>query len=126
MGTPYTRGNFVTLKGPEHMIKKTLTLIILLFFSSCGLFMEPMPKSWNWGIRPRPLTGVRGFPEVDTDYGQGFKNGCENGWSTSSKGLKDLYKTNINPVLMSKNPDYADGWWDGYEQCVYIIDWDVV
>ncbi len=109
------------------MFKKiSFTLLILTFVSSCGLIAEPMPKSWNWGTKPRPLTGVRGFPEATSDYGKGFMNGCENGWSTSTKGLKDLYKPTINPAMMAHSEDYNTGWWDGYEQCVYIVDWDVV
>ncbi|MCE3255691.1 MAG: hypothetical protein K0R25_1185 [Rickettsiaceae bacterium] len=99
---------------------------LAISITSCGVVAEPMPKSWNWGIRPRPLTGVRGFPETDTDYGKGFKNGCENAWNASGKGAKDFVQTHINPILMSRNPDYGVGWWDGYEQCTYIIDWDVV
>lgn len=85
-----------------------------------------MPKSWDWGAKPRPLTGVRGFPETDTDYGKGFKAGCENAWQASTKGWTDILKQTINPALMSRNPDWAAGWWDGFEQCVYIVDWDVV
>ena len=42
------------------MLKK-LSLVILILSSSCSLFIEPMPKSWNWGMRPRPLTGVKNF-----------------------------------------------------------------
>lgn len=109
------------------MIKKLLLIIsISTFLDSCSLFVEPLPKSWNWGLRPRPTTGVRGFPEVDTDYGRGFKNGCEMGWDTSTKGLKDLFRPNLDPAMMGHNPDYNSGWFDGFEQCVYIVDWDVV
>ena len=104
------------------MIKKILILFLLIFISSC---YESMPKSWNWGLKARPLTGVRGFPEADTDYGKGFKAGCESGFETSTKGLKDLSKPRLNPVLMAKNTAYGAGWWDGFEQCVYIVDWDV-
>lgn len=105
------------------MKSKNICLILtLISLNSC---YESLPKSWDWGLKARPLTGVRGFPEADTDYGRGFKNGCENAWSVSTKGLKDLSKPHINPILMSNNPDYGTGWWDGYEQCVYIVDWDV-
>lgn len=108
------------------MMRNFLLISMLLFMSSCWLFAEPMPKSWEWGARPRPLTGVRGFPETDTDYGKGFKNGCMLGWDSSSKGLKDLSVPELDPAMMAHNPDYNVGWWDGYEQCVYILDWDVL
>ncbi len=109
------------------MQKKFLPLI-LLPLASCSLFIEPMPKGWNYKfLQPRPLTGVRGFPPADTDYGKGFKDGCAAGWDATAKGLiadynyaKFDYKRSVN------NPDYKSGWWDGFEQCVYVVDWDVV
>jgi hypothetical protein len=118
----------MTINQNLKMIKilfKTLLISILLFTAGCGLFIEPMPKSWNWGLKPRPLTGVRGFPETDSSYGEGFKSGCESAWQASTKGLTDIIKNRINPTLMTRDPDYANGWWDGYEQCTYIVDWDV-
>jgi hypothetical protein len=109
---------------------KTLSKILLVFISlltiSCSVIVEPMPKSWDWGLKPRPLTGVKNFPESNTDYGHGFKDGCEGIWTVVGKGGVDLVKPKLNPVLMSKNPDYANGWYDGMEQCVYIIDHDVL
>jgi len=106
-------------------MKKLSIFLTLIFFSSCGVVMEPMPKSWHWGIKPRPLTGVRNFPEADTDYGQGFKNGCEAAWAQSTKGLT-VKNTKINTAMIVNNPDYNSGWFDGNEQCTYIVDWDVV
>lgn len=107
------------------MVKKIFTICILISLGSCGVVVEPMPKSWNWGIKPRPLTGVRGFPETDTDYGKGFKAGCEAAWQQSTKGLKDLTRSRFNPILMAESADYNTGWYDGNEQCTYIVDWDV-
>ena len=106
--------------------KKSKTLILVFVLLALGSCYESMPKSWNWGAKSRPLTGVRGFPEAYTDYGRGFKSGCEIGWSTVEKGLKDLAKPHLSPEMMSGNKDYATGWWDGFEQCVYIVDWDVL
>jgi hypothetical protein len=104
-------------------MKKALVITILLsFLTSC---YESMPKSWNWGMKPRPLTGVRGFPEADTDYGKGFRDGCTNGLISSGKGWTDTLQNQLNPVMMVGNPDYSSGWTDGFDQCVYILDWDV-
>lgn len=108
------------------MLKKTFIICAILSINSCTIIAEPMPKSWNWGLKPRPLTGVRGFPETDTDYGKGFKNGCTGAWQVTAKGLVDALPSTINPTMISKNPNYAAGWWDGFEQCVYIIDWEVL
>ena len=65
------------------------------------------------------------FQQTDTDYGKGFKAGCESAWDQSTKGLKDIVKPSMNPVLLATNPDYSSGWFDGSEQCTYIVDWDV-
>ena len=36
------------------------------------------------------------------------------------------YSQKINPKLLTGNPDYSSGWWDGYEQCTYAVDHDVI
>lgn len=107
-------------------MKKSLIILILLFASSCNILAEPMPKSWKWGIKPRPLTGMRNFPSTDTEYGKGFKDGCVSAWDSVSKGLTSDLKAKYDFKRMQKSPDYNTGWWDGYEQCTYVVDWDVV
>lgn len=110
------------------MLKKIAAILLILSFStSCSLFIEPMPKSWNWGLKPRPLTGVRNFPSADTEYGKGFKDGCETANDAVSKGLmSDFNDKKYDYKRMLKSGDYSNGWFDGLEQCTYILDWDVV
>ena len=105
---------------------KIFLLFTIFFLSSCSLFIEPMPETWNWGIKPRPLTGVRGFPEADTEYGKGFKDGCQAAWDSVTTGLSGDLKSRYDYKRMTKSGDYDTGWWDGMEQCVYIVDWDVL
>ncbi len=62
-------------------------IIIILFLTSCTAIWDPMPKSWNWGIKPRPAIGIRNFPSTDTDYGVGFKDGCSVAWNAITKGI---------------------------------------
>lgn len=107
------------------MLKKLLILIIITNLSSCGLLAEKMPDGWQWGFKPRPLTGMRNFPSADTEYGKGFKDGCVSAWDAVSKGLTSDLEGKYDFKRMTKSPDYNTGWWDGYEQCTYIIDWDV-
>ena len=107
------------------MLKKLALLTILICTSSCRLFIEPMPPSWHWGAKPRPLTGVRNFPATDTEYGKGFKDGCESAWSRVGKGYALTLNTRFNYQYTKESPDYNVGWFDGFEQCTYIIDWDV-
>jgi hypothetical protein len=85
-----------------------------------------MPKSWNWGTKPRPLTGVKNFPPADSEYGKGFKDGCSSAFDATTRGLTSELKPVYNFKRMQKSPDYDRGWWDGYEQCTYIVDWEVI
>ena len=92
--------------------------------TSCSLFVEPLPKSWHNNFKPRPLTGVRNFPSTDSEYGKGFKDGCNTSYDAITKGLlSDINDRRYDYKRMQKSPDYNTGWWDGYEQCTYIMDW---
>ena len=109
------------------MLKRFFLLILVISLSSCQILAEPMPKSWRWGAKPRPLTGVRGFPSTDSEYGKGFKDGCGAAWDAVSKGLlSDINGGKYDFKRSQHSPDYSTGWWDGFEQCTYILDWDVV
>jgi hypothetical protein len=110
----------------SYCLRFVFVAVFLSLNSSCSLFVESMPKSWNWGAKPRPLTGVRGFPPADTEYGKGFKDGCQSAWDAVTTGLLSDVGGKYNFKRMQKGPDYNTGWWDGYEQCTYIVDWDVV
>jgi hypothetical protein len=104
------------------MIKKTILTALLFLTFSC----ETMPKSWNWGIKPRPFSGIRNFPPSDSEYGQGFKDGCGSGFDVAAKGLlADFNERKYDYKRTIKSPDYDKGWFDGLEQCTYIIDWEV-
>ncbi len=102
------------------------SILILLFLASCNAFWEPMPKGWNWGLKPRPTTGVRGFPSGDTEYGKGFKDGCIAAWDAVTKGLTGDLKAKFDYKRFTKSPDYGTGWGDGIEHCTYITDWNVL
>jgi len=108
------------------MLKNLSLLILILALSSCAIFADPMPKSWQWGMKPRPLTGLKGFPSADTEYGKGFRDGCTTSWDAVTKGLMGDLQSRYDFKRMQKSSDYNTGWWDGYEQCTYIVDWDVV
>jgi hypothetical protein len=106
---------------------KKLMIALLFFTTSCELFIEPMPKSWHWGMKPRPLSGVKNFPATDTEYGIGFKDGCETAWMALSKGmLSDIRGKGFDPVMGAKSDDYNEGYGDGSEHCAYLLDWDVL
>ena len=105
------------------MYKNFLYILLL----SCLFACDSLPSDWEWGSRPRPLNGVSGFPSAKTEYGRGFKDGCGIGWSSVGKGLiSDFMPMELNTKLITQSADYRTGWWDGFEQCVYILDWDVI
>jgi hypothetical protein len=37
-----------------------------------------------------------------------------------------LATNNYDYYRSKKSPDYGTGWFDGLEQCTYIVDWDVL
>lgn len=105
------------------MPKNFLLLITALSLSSC----EPAPRDWNWRFKPQPLTGARNFPSTKTDYGKGFKDGCSSAYQAVSKGITaDINKSKFDYKRLKNGPDYQLGWWDGFEQCTYILDNAVV
>lgn len=108
-----------------YMKKKFFLFSLLFLLGSCSLFAESMPKAWHWGIKPRPLTGVRNFPPANTEYGKGFRDGCSSSWDAVSKGLLSDIKGQYDYRRMLKSSDYNTGWWDAFEQCTYVLDWDV-
>lgn len=109
------------------LLKKTLVILVIFSISSCRIIHEAPPDDWGWGFKPRPLTGMRNFPRANTEYGKGFRDGCESAMSAVSKGLgADIFKPRYDFIRKKKSPDYNLGWFDGLEQCTYIQDWDVL
>ncbi len=109
------------------MLKSLLKIssFLILFITSSCLLVEPMPADWNWGMKPRPLTGVKNFPSAKTEYGKGFRDGCSAAMSSVTKGLTSDLDPRFDFRRMKKSSDYGLGWFDGLEQCTYIMDWDV-
>ncbi|MBU6141341.1 MAG: hypothetical protein KGP29_07325, partial [Proteobacteria bacterium] len=70
-------------------------------------------------------TGIRGFPDTDTNYGKGFQDGCVAAWDAVTKGLTADLKPKFDYKRYVKSPDYNLGWGDGIEHCTYINDWNV-
>lgn len=102
-------------------MKKIFALSSIFCLTSCWILIEPLPKGWDFD--KRVLSGVRGFPTTDTDYGKGFKDGCYAAWEMGTKGyLSDVPKATFDVKRSHKSPDYKAGWWDGTEQCFYILD----
>lgn len=110
------------------MLKRVFFPIFIIFLlSSCHVLIEKAPDGWGWGFKPRPLNGVRNFPSADTEYGKGFKHGCGSALDSVTKGLlSDINDRDYDFKRMERSLDYNAGWWDGFEQCTYISDWNVV
>ncbi len=112
------------------MISRFLRVIYILtslvILQSCKIFYEKSPEGWP-AFEVRPLVGVEGFPPATTVYGKAFRDGCGSAWDGVTRGLtSDVSPKAIDPIKAANDPDYRSGWWDGFEQCTYIVDWDVV
>ena len=95
-----------------------------LFLGSCVKEMWSMPKSWNWGFRPRPYM-ARGLPDGDDDYSYGFRDGCKSVLSSVGEGGVRSIKSVYDGWLLTSNSFYASGFVDGEEHCTYIYDWEI-
>jgi hypothetical protein len=103
-----------------------LLTILFSFCFSCRPFIDKPPEGWPV-IESRPLRGIRGFPAAKGNYGIGFRDGCGMAWDAVTKGLtSDIMPKDLKPELAANNADYQLGWFDGFEQCTYVVDWDVV
>lgn len=110
----------------SRVLKILVIFVALSFFQSCKLFFEAGPEGWP-AFEVRPFVGVEGFPPATTVYGKAFRDGCGSAWDGVTRGLtSDISPKAIDPYKASADPDYRAGWWDGFEQCTYIVDWDVV
>lgn len=100
-------------------------LVTLLMLNSC-LVSEAltMPKSWNWGWKPRPYM-ARGLPDGDDDYSRGFQAGCKSVFGMVAQGMVRNLKPEYDGWLLTSNSFYAAGFVDGEEHCTYIYDWDI-
>ena len=95
-----------------------------LFLGSCVKEMWTMPKSWNWGFRPRPYM-ARGLPDGDDDYSMGFRDGCKSVLASVAEGAVRSIKSAYDGWLLTSNSFYASGFVDGEEHCTYIYDWEI-
>ena len=108
------------------MKKVILLTSMTILVSGCPGIIDKAPQGWPV-IEPRPLVGIRNFPSTDSDYGKGFRAGCGTAFEAVTKGLpSEINSAEIDPQKLANNDDYRTGWWDGFEQCTYIVDWDVV
>lgn len=110
----------------SRISKISAFFIVSLSFQSCSIFYEKSPEGWP-AFEVRPFVGVAGFPPATTVYGKAFRDGCGSAWDGVTRGLtSDIAPKGIDPYKATADPDYRAGWWDGFEQCTYIVDWDVV
>ena len=109
------------------MLKKIssyLLLILSIFCYSCVPFSS-MPKDWNWGLRPRLISGTQYFPSANTPYGKGFRDGCSNAMKATNKGAPAFFGAQIDFDMLKKSKDYSSGIVDGSDHCTNMVDWIV-
>ena len=107
-------------------IVKLLLLSLLLLSQSACLISEALtlPKSWNWGFKPRPYM-MRGVPDGNDDYSLGFRDGCKSALGIIGQGGVRSVSNEYNGWKLTSNRLYAAGFLDGEEHCTYFYDWDI-
>jgi len=109
------------------MLKKISTYLILvlaMFCHSCVPFSS-MPRDWNWGLRPRLISGTQYFPSASTPYGKGFRDGCSNAMKSTNKGATSFFGAQIDFAMLKKYQDYNQGMVDGADHCTNMVNWEV-
>lgn len=107
--------------------RTTFILSLLLLLPSCfvkGTYS--VPESWDWGWKPRPYL-MRGVPDGDDSYTEGFRDGCSTALSVVAQGL--LRSTNApryDGWRLTSDAFYSAGFVDGDEHCTYLYDWSIV
>jgi hypothetical protein len=106
------------------MLRPIMIIIISLSMTSCIEGALTMPKSWNWGWKPRPYM-ARGLPDGDDDYSKGFQAGCKSVLGMVAQGGVRMIRAEYDGWMLTSNSLYAKGFLDGEEHCTYIYDWDI-
>jgi hypothetical protein len=115
------------LKNRKQMLKSLAPyfyLVISIFCCSCVPFSS-MPKDWNWGMRPRLISGTQYFPSTSTPYGKGFRDGCSNAMKAVNKGAPAFFGAQVDFAMSKKYSDYNQGMSDGSDHCINMINWEV-
>jgi len=106
------------------MKNPSIFILLALFLSSCVTEVFSMPKSWDWGSKPRYFM-MRGLPDRDDDYTKGFSDGCQSSFAMVAHGAVRSLDTKYDGWKMTTNRLYAAGFVDGEEHCTYVYDWDI-
>ena len=106
------------------MKNPSIFILLALFLSSCVTEVFSMPKSWNWGSKPRYFM-MRGLPDSDDDYTKGFSDGCQSAFAMVAQGAVRSLDTKYDGWKMTTNRLYSAGFVDGEEHCTYVYDWDI-
>ncbi len=100
-----------------------------------------MPDGWAW-YKPRMayFHTPQDFPDKNSDYGQGFNDGCQSNMVFGAGAYTFLPIIIDGWKMTGKNPDgsgtkhpkvenkstYFYGFRDGAEVCFYYFDWEAV
>ncbi|MDB2415428.1 hypothetical protein N9W34_06625 [Rickettsiales bacterium] len=89
---------------------KIKLLIILLFLSSC----TEMHSDFGWA---RPASLSMEPPDGPPEYQQGFRDGCESGYSGYSNNFNKYFYTWKQDPILAQDPVYYQIWKDAYAYC---------
>jgi hypothetical protein len=96
------------------MKRNFLLLILLLILPAC----TAMHGSFGWG-RPYEIN-LDDPPPGSPEYQQGFKDGCESGYSGYANHFNKLFfRWKQDPTLTTNNV-YYQMWKDAYAYCAFV------
>lgn len=96
-------------------------LVMPVMVSSC----TPMNSQGGWnGFTPKPLH-MKGIPDGDSSFDQGFRDACGQAVGTMGTGLlraNSGWQYDVNRAL--KDEEYYKGFRGGSTYCTYFMDTD--
>jgi hypothetical protein len=93
-------------------MKKYLLLILLVItVSGCGKYFH---NNFGWG---KPANFDMTPPDGPPEYQQGFKDGCESGYSGYANSFNKMFYTWKQDPELAQNNVYYQMWKDAYTYC---------
>lgn len=101
----------------------------IIFLAAIGLFScKPYfedGKHKPFGFGPSVML-LRGLPDGDTSYDQGFRDGCNTAIGITGSGMHRTYGFEYDVNRGIEDKEYYRGFRMGTSACVYYLDVDVL
>ena len=99
-----------------------LLLLCVIMFSACSFSHEKLGGRHGL-FTPSPM--FMNLPQDDSDYSQGFRDGCNQAISITGSGLMRMHGWQYDVNRGIENKDYYSGFRAGTSACVYYLDYEI-